>query len=562
MQRYNFIVVGGGAAGPKAAAVLRRRLPQASIVLFQKEELLSYARCGLPYYASGDIESLSKLTQTAYGVERNQQFFENSRGFEVRTGCVVESIDRQGKTIQVRDIENNQVFECSYNKLILATGASATLPPLELPESERIRTFHSPSDAEAFRKLAERGQVGNCIVMGGGLVGCEVAEAAGGLWGIDVTLIELQGHLLGWQLDREMSELAHIELKRQGVKVLTSTKVTRVLLSEKETPIVETDSGESLATDYLVIAAGVKPNVDLPKTCGLELGESGGIKVNARMQTSDQDIYAGGDCVESINRLTGKPCYLPMGSIANRQGRVIAENMAGNDTTFNGVIGSFMLKLFDRNIGAVGLTQRAASELGLQSSAVWGSFSDRPDYYPEHNSYTLKMVYQTNTGRLLGLQSVGAGNVARLIDVFAVYLQKEGTVEDLLDFEHGYAPAYSEALDPLYHLACMVQANEKGQSFVCPGCVGGDDSTLLLDIRENEEVEESPLTGVLALNGRDVKQIPLGEIVNKSEGISKDSRILLVCKRGARSYQAAKILEAKGYERVDILAGGLQSLGG
>jgi rhodanese-related sulfurtransferase len=283
------------------------------------------------------------------------------------------------------------------------------------------------------------------------------------------------------------------------------------------------------------------------------------------MRTSDENIYAGGDCVESIHRITRKPCYMPMGSLANRHGRVIAETLAGNAAEFPGVLGAFVLRAFETNIGGVGLSEQAARQNGFDVRTVWGSFPDKPDYNPEVKTMTLKMVYETDSGKLLGLQAVGKGDICRRIDVFSALLQNSGRLGDLLDFEHCYAPPFSEALDPLHHMAGIALATARTTRFAGPGSAAIGNDTLVLDVRETEEAENGALTTAAALAGTDPVVIPLTQLRRKLGDLKnlvktrKPRRILVVCARGPRSYQAALILSQAGFDGVEVLAAGLQA---
>jgi len=557
MDRSDFVIIGGVACGPKTGATLARRLPGASITLFQKDERLSYAACGLPYFASGDIGTVNELESTSYGQKRDAVFFDKTKGFKVVTSAEVIAINRSGRTVTVRESVTDRLYEHGYGKLVIATGATLVKPPFPVADAPRIRSFTRPDDAVAFRSMAEQGKIEKTVIIGGGFIGCELAEAAGGLWGIDVTLIEREPHVLPYALDPEMAAIVERELRLHGIHVRTETTVQEIKLRDDGRPVVTLDNGEESSADFLFVCVGVRPNVSFAEACGLKIGPTGGIVVDQRMQTSDPDIYAGGDCVESVHQLTGQPIYLPMGSLANRHGRVIAENLAGNPAEFAGVLGAFLVKVFDMNVGAVGLSEHAAARAGLQTNSLWGSFPDKPDYYPEGKPFVLKMVYSPQDKRLLGLQAVGAGEICRRLDVFSSFLQRKATVDDLLDFEHGYAPPYAEALDPLHHLAAMAQAQMRGVIFLSPGTdlstQGAD--ILLVDVREPSEHEEEPL-------GRDLAaiNIPLNELRERLNELDPSKRTIVTCKRGPRSYQAASVLQAAGFRRIEILSGGLQSL--
>jgi NADPH-dependent 2,4-dienoyl-CoA reductase/sulfur reductase-like enzyme/rhodanese-related sulfurtransferase len=563
MQISDIVVIGGVAAGPKTAATLMRRLPDATVTLFQKDELLSYSSCGLPYFASGDVGSFSELTQTSYGVPRDPAFFKNSRRFDAVTGAEVTRIDRDRKRVTVRLIATGETLEHGYKKLVIATGASPLSPPFPVAESDLIRAFYVPDDAIAFRRLAEQGKIDSAAIVGAGFVGCEMAEAIGSLWGIGTTVIEKEPQVLPGMLDCEMAALVEQELKQQGVTILTGATVERIDCDETGKPRVAVAGLASLMSDYVVLALGVRPEVTLARDCGLAIGTTGGISVNAGMQTSDPDIFAGGDCVESIHQITGQPLNICMGSLANRHGRVIAENLAGGDVTFPGALGTQLLRVFDMNAGAAGLTETAARSAGYSATAVWASFADKPDYQPEAKTLVVKMVYDRKSTRLLGLQAVGHGDICRRIDVFASFLQRKATVADLLDFEHGYAPPYSEALDPLHHLAGMAQAQVRGIRFLSPDFNFKHElsrQATVLDVREDEEAANTPLPSPITASEARNLHIPLDQLLCRFNEIERDGRIVIVCQRGARSYQAAMALKSKSFDNIEILGGGLQAV--
>jgi len=559
MKKSDFVIIGGVAAGPKTAATLARRLPHARITLYQREKEISYGACGLPYFASGDINSFDELTLTSYGVRRDPKFFKKSKGFDVITEAEVIDIDREKQTVTVRLTAQNKTIEHGYDKLVLATGSVPNNPLFPLPESPRIRHFTRPDDARAFRQLAQEGKIAKALIVGGGFIGCEVAEAAGGLWGINTTLVEKEAHLLAQNLDSEMAAMVRRELTRQNVEVITGHQIEKIELDDEGKPVAYIEGEGTITADYVFLCLGVRPNVTLARKCGLDIGVTGGIEVSARMQTSDPNIYAGGDCVESVSRVTGQPCYMPMGSLANRHGRAIAENLAGNEASCPGTTGAFLVKVFDLNCGAVGLSEAAARRQGLTTRAVWGTFPDRPDYYPDVRTFVLKMVYDPTTNRLVGLQAVGRGDICRRIDVFSSCLTRRATINNLLDLEQGYAPPYSEALDPLHQLAAMARAQQNGVNFLDPGTDLNDfaRSAQMLDVREKDEFKASPCPNLPQSPGP--LNIPLNDLPDRLAELDKKRKVLIMCMRGSRSYQAAFILKEAGFASVDILGAGLQS---
>jgi len=561
-EKSDVVIIGGVACGPKTAATLARRNPSLKITMFQKEARMSYGSCGMPYFASGDIGSFAELMQTSYGVVRDASFFGKVKGFTALPSAEVISIDRESKTVTLRLLEEDREIVHGYDKLVIATGATPNRPPFPVAASDKIRSFTRPDDAIHFRKLAETGQVGSVAIIGGGFIGCEMAEAAAGLWGIETTLIEREPQLLPYALDPEMAALAEAEMRKQDVTVLTGTSAEEITESE-EGLVVQLVDGDPIKVDYVFLCLGVTPNTGLAADAGVEIGDSKGFVVNKRMQTSDENIYAGGDCVESTHQLTDRPIYIPLGSLANRHGRVIAENIAGNNVEFPGVLGAFLVKIFDVNAGAVGLSEQAAKKAGLEYDVVWGTFPDKPDFYPESQTFAAKMVVERTTQRLLGIQVVGPGDIMRRVDVFSSYLQRQATVDDLLLFEHGYAPPYSEALDPLHHLAALAQAKSRGFDLLFPDgrllANEVSEETVLIDVRTEEEAESEPVPAGLIEAGKKIN-IPLESLAASVGDLDKSAPTLVVCKRGPRSYQAAIILKNAGFEKIRFVAAGVAAM--
>ncbi len=563
-ERSDVVIIGGVAAGPKAAATLARRRPEACITLFQKEEHLSYATCGFPFYVSGEVGSFAELVKTSYGVARDSGFFEDFKGFNAVTSAEVTRVDRDKKSVTVRMSMTGEVIEHGYESLVIATGSAPNSPPMPVPSSGRVRPCTRPGDVMHFRGLAERGEIERVAIIGGGFVGIELCEAVKDMWGIDVVLFEKQPQLLPYMLDPDMAAIVRRSLARDGVSVITDVEVDKIDLDSDGKPVVYAEGVEPAAVDYAFLCLGMRSEADLARECGLEIGETGGILVNSFLQTSDPHVYAGGDCIETVNLISKHGVYMPMGSLANRHGRVIAENLSGNKTEFPGVVGAFVLRSFETNIGGVGLSEQVARREGFDVRSVWGSFPDKPDYNPEVKTFTLKMVCEDGSNRLLGLQAVGRGDISRRIDVFSSLLRQKASLEDLFDFEHGYAPPFAEALDPLHQMAGIAAAGKRGARFIGPGELlslpgSVDEGTLVLDVRETEEAAGEVLPPEMLEVCGDPILIPLGELRERLNELDRSKRILIICRRGPRSYQAALILEAAGFERVDILGAGLQA---
>lgn len=548
------VIIGGVACGPKATARARRLDPTSDITIIERGELLSYAGCGMPYYIQGEIATADELMNTPAGVPRDAAFFKNVKDIRVLGRTLAERIDRKKKVVEVVALETGEKSEIPYDKLVLATGADAVMPPFKGADLKGVFRLNHPHDAEGMKAAVLDG-CKRAVIVGAGLIGMEVAEALA-THELSVTMVEMMDSVVPAFLDPEIA--AHLEkhLEAKGVKVMTTTKVVELQGDDQgRVTGVITDKG-SVEADLVLVAIGVRPNSKLAKDSGLEIGVAGAIQVNERMQTSDPDIYAGGDCVESTNRLTGKACYVPLGSTANKHGRIIGDNVTGRDSTFPGVLGTAVFKAFDFTVGRVGLSESECAEQGIPCVTVLTPGPDRAHYYPTAKPIVLKMISHAETGKLLGVQAVGAGDVAKRIDVVATALSYGAATTDIADFDLGYAPPYSSAVDPLAHAANLVENKMSGiAKGLSPARVkakidSGDDF-ILLDVRSPQEVQ------AVALKNSRVVNIPLGKLRSRLGELPKDKEIVAFCKISVRGYEAQRILDGAGFENVCFLDGGL-----
>src|ERR1035441_8772620 len=373
------VVVGGVAAGPKAAARIMRLRPDAEVTVLERGKFISYAGCGLPYYVSGVVKQQKALMSTPVGALRDAAFFQNVKNVNILTETEALEIDRAGKRVRARRQGENSDFWLGYDKLVMATGAEPVIPDIPNVTLENISTLHSLPDAERIKALVTEAKAREVVVVGGGLIGVEVLDA---LFDYDcrVTLVEMMPQILR-MLDWEMARFVERYLESCGTTVLTNTKVASFEGDTRVTGVI-TSRGR-LPADLVVLGIGVRPNVKLAQAAGLDVGVTGAIKVDETMRTSDPDIYAAGDCVESTNLVTGKPCFVPMGSTANKQGRVAAINICGGQDRFPGILGSAVCKVFDFCVARTGLTEAAARELGYEAVTVLVPETDQPHYMPE-----------------------------------------------------------------------------------------------------------------------------------------------------------------------------------
>ena len=540
------VVIGANAAGLRAASRAKRLLPKADVTVLDHGRFISYGACGMPYFVSGDIGSADKLRETAYGVIRDPEFFRKAKGLEVVIQTEVERIDRQSARVICRSM-SGETKEYPYDKLILATGATPIFPP-GIPEgSRRVSTFKVLEDSIALREALQSGQISTVGLVGAGPIGCELAEAFTAMWGARVVLIDAAPQILPSMLDPEMARAVETYLKGEGVEVRTNCPLQGIVESE-EGVTIKTSEGDFLV-DHAVIAIGVRPHTRLAAECGLKIGRTGGIVVDEKMTTSDRNIFAAGDCVELTHLISGEPVLFPLGSLANREGRVIGSNLGGGDERFGPVVGSAAVKVFDMNLSATGLTEKAAVAAGFNVGVAWGSFTDKADYYPESENVHLKIVYDKDTTRLLGLQGYGKGEVVKRVDVFAALLRHGGKLEDLLDAEFAYAPPYAPAVDPLYSLACAAR-NELLEGVEALPPDADIDDCLIVDVRRTKEASGKPLPE------KDTTNVPFEEFRVLCDQVPKDKDVVCVCSKGVRSSEAVRILREKGCARVKYLGGG------
>ncbi len=547
------VVIGGGACGLKAACRARRRDPEAEITVLDAGKYPSLGRCGLPYYVGGIVNELNDLRKTLAGVLRDESYFKKIKDIDVLTETRAVEIDREKKTVKI--VRNGKEDELPYDYLVLATGAKPIRLNLPNADAEGVCTLFDPDDAEKILDMWDEGALERAVIIGGGLISMEAAEALSNL-DVEVTIVEILDHVLPALLDREMAMLVQSYLADKGVGVLTGCKVTEIIAKDGKATGVKLDGTKEIPADLVLMSVGVRPNVDLAKACGLELGETGAIKVNEYMQTSDESIYAGGDCVEVINLITGKPAYIPLGSTANKHGRVIGDNVTGGRSVFRGVVGTTIFKLFDLNVARTGLTEKQARELGYDVITALCPGPDRAHFMPGQKPIRIKLIADAKTGRLLGAQMVGLGVVDKRIDIIATAIQMGATVDDLANLDLAYAPPYSTAMDTLIHAANVLRNKRDGlyktiSTFEVKEKIEKGDDFVLLDIRSEEEFRKFK-----RIEDPRLLRIPLGELRERVSEIPREKEIIIMCQIGGRSYEAQRILEGYGFKDVKVMEGG------
>ncbi|UCD59079.1 MAG: FAD-dependent oxidoreductase [Candidatus Hydrogenedentota bacterium] len=554
--RRRIVIIGGVACGPKVAARARRRDLDAEITIIEKGSLLSYAGCGLPYYIGGSIPELDGLRKTQYGTVRDEEFFRNFKGVDARTHMVAESIDREPKKVRVRNLETGATEDFPYDKLVLATGASPVRPSIEGLELNRVFFVHVPDDAKRLRELVEGGEVDKAVFIGGGRIAVEVAESLFA-HAVDAAIVEMEDSILPTLLDPEIAASVASALREQGIEIFLSEKVVRIEGNAEGQACRVVTETRGIPADMVIVATGVRPNVDLAAAAGLAIGETGAIAVNEYLQTSDPDIYAGGDCVECTSLVTGRKVYAPLGSTANRHGRVIGDNVTGGEATFPGIVGTSVMRTMGINVSGTGVTERQAKALGYAVITCIVPSMDRAHYYPGAKLVLVKMVADAKDGRLLGAQVVGPGDVTKRVDVLATALTSGATIDDVANLDLGYAPPYSTALDSVAHAANVLKNKRDGMArSVTPAelqqRISQGEEFVLLDVREMSEVEKSKME-----DGR-VCAIPMSQLRASGKEIPRGKELICLCHIGMRSYEACRALEGMGFADAKFLEGGLK----
>jgi len=548
-MKMKIVIIGANAAGAKAAAKAKRMNPRAEITVVDRGSFISYGACGIPYYVADMVKDEKELMSTPVGVVRDPAFFRKVKGVEILTETEAVAIDRQSRKVTLRSTAGGASSIIEYDALILATGSTPAVPPLEGRTLPGIITVKSIEDAILLKEQAVSGN--RACVVGAGLIGLETVEALAER-GMQVTVVELCGQVLPGILDEEMANLLEQHIKSKGVTVMTSCRVSGFTGTDRVEQVV-TDQGEVIA-DLVVLAIGARPNVELARNAGLVIGSTGAIAVDNHLRTSDPTIYACGDCCETVNLVTGAPLYAPLGSTANKQGRVAAINATGGDATFAGVLGTAILKVFDFNAGKTGLTEGAARAAGFTVETVLSPAPDRAHFYPAAKPIALKLVADTATGRLLGVQAVGPGGVDKRLDVASTALAFRANVEQVSHLDLAYAPPFSAAMDNLIVAADILKNKLSGHAKgISPGQLkqmqdDGDDF-VLLDVRSPAEHAAMRISGA--------KLVPLGALREKLDTLPKDKEIVTFCKISLRGYEAQKILNAAGFTKVRFLDGGI-----
>ncbi len=548
-RQNNIVIIGGTACGPKAAARARRCDPQARITIVEQGENLSTATCGLPYYVSGVIDSQSKL------IARKRDFFRDVLNLEVLTGTKALAIDRKAHKVDLLNLETNRISNTGYDKLVLATGSIPVVPDLEGRHLRGIFTLTRIEQANALRSSISPREIKRAVIIGAGLIGLEMAEAFVSQ-GLKVTVVEALDCILPALLDFEVAAYIEKHLRDKGVNLLLGQPVTG-FEGDGNGWVRQVIAGDiELETGLVLLALGTRPNTRLAEDAGLTIGSTGGISVNQYLQTNDPDIYAGGDCIENVNRITQQKMLSPLGSTANKHGRVIGSNVTGGCETFPGVLGTAITKVFDYNVARVGLSELQARKAGYDVVTSLVPGNEHATYYPDGKEILVKLIAEKSSNRLLGGQVAGPGESAKRIDVLATALAFGSVVDDIANLDLAYAPPYNSAMDPLHDAANVIRNKQSGYAKtltpieVKSKLENGDDF-IFLDVRSPGEWETRRIEATQA------RLLPLRELRAKLDVLPKDAEIVTFCQTSARAYQAQRILDGAGFKNTKFMDGSI-----
>lgn len=537
-----YLIIGGVAGGATVAARLRRMDEKADIILFERGKYVSYANCGLPYYIGGTIAQRSKLfVQTVKG-------FTDRFRIDIRVEQEVTAIHPEKRLIEIKRLDSGETYTETYDKLVLSPGAEPLRPNIEGIDSKKIFTLRNVPDTDAVKNHIDTAHPSRAVVVGGGFIGLEMAENLHQR-GLHVDVVEMANQVMA-PLDFSMAAIVHRHLTDKGVGLYLEDGVVR-FEEQDDKMIVHLRSGRQIATDMVLLSIGVRPEIRLAQQAGLTIGERKGIVVNQYMQTSDPDIYALGDAVEVMHLITGKSALIPLAGPANKQGRIVADNIVfGNNQTYRGSMGTSVAKIFDLTVATAGANAKLLKANNIEYISSYTHGSSHAGYYPNAVPLSIKILFSPTDGRLFGAQVVGFEGADKRIEMFAQVIQRNGTVYDLTQLEHAYAPPYSSAKDPVNMAGYVAENILSGKSRIIHwreiDSLPAD--TVRIDVRTREEFRMGTIPGF--------RNIPVDELREHLGELPSDKPIVVTCAVGLRGYLAYRILVQNGFKDVRNLSGG------
>ena len=534
-SKKKVVIVGGVAGGASAAARLRRLDENAEIVMFEKGEFISFANCGLPYYVSGEIKEQSALTL------QTPKSFNARFNVDVRILSEVIAINPDEKKVTVKKVVDGTTYEESYDELVLSMGADPIRPNIKGIESNKVFTIRNIPDTLRLKEYVDYKKPQRAVVVGGGFIGLEIAENIKAV-GVDVTIVEMSNQVIA-PIDYDMAAEVHCHLRSKGVKLMLNSALEEI--EEKDNALEVTISGKKVETDMVVMAIGVKPESKMAVEAGIEVNSRGAIKVDSHMRTNIKNIYAIGDVIEITNFITKEKSYVPLAGPANKQGRIVADNICGLGTVYTGTQGSSVMKVFDITVASTGLNEKEAKRQGLDYGKVYTYSANHATYYPGASMMAIKTIYEKKTGKILGAQIVGRDGVDKRCDVYAVAIRANMTAYDLTNLELCYAPPYGSAKDPVNMAGYVIENTLTGKvEHICWDdleAAKADENGMLLDVRtEAEGANGGIIDGFI--------NIPVDNLRARISELDKSKTIYITCQIGLRGYIAARILSQLGYK--------------
>ncbi len=546
-ERKKVVIIGGVTAGPKAAARLRRLDEELDITIIEKSQFLSYSGCGLPSYISGKVSSPKALMSTADNTIRDVHFFESIKNIKILNNTLALDIDRKKKTVKTQDSSSGSIAYLNYDVLVLATGAVPLVPEIPGIRQAGVYSLYSLEDAEAIKKEISEINPQDVYIIGGGLIGVSTAESLIDT-GARVTILEKQDCILQNLMDTDIALKIQNVLNRKGIKIITGANMVEIRKRRKGlTIITKTDE---FTADLIILSTGVKPNIVLAERASLEIGEAGGIKVNEYLKTSDENIYAVGDCAESVNIVTKKHEYWPLGSISTKMGRIAADNICGRKSIFKGSNGTAMFKIIDTNVARTGLTLETAHKVGFDAESVTVTGLDKAHYYVNAQYLILKIIVDKKTKVILGAQGLGRGDVTAKIGILSCAITQSLSLDDVFKLDLGYAPAFNNPID-IVQTACLVLHNKIDnllRTITLREFELEKDKVNIIDVSPHSEHSLSSIPGSI--------NIPLENIRLEDIPYDKKAKVILYSKTSSGAYKAYKYLVTRGYSNLYVLEGG------
>ncbi len=543
MQKH-LIIIGGVAAGTKAAAKARRESPSLKITLYTQSRHVSYSACGMPYFIGDIVQDEKKL------IIRTPEYFKEKENIDIKIKHRVIEIFPEEHRVEVENIETGEKFFDEYSKLLIATGSSAFVPDIEGNNLQNVFILKDIENAVNIKNAIKNSK--KAVIVGGGYIGLELLESFEP-YNIDLTIIDRSQQILN-TFDLDMSSYLQKYIQEEkNIKILTGESLTKIIGNKKGCVTgIETSSGKFIEADIIILALGIKPNIEIAKKAGIEIGKTGAIKVNQRMQTNFPDVFAAGDCVETTNMITEKQVWVPLGSTANKMGRTAAINITGGYDEFKGILGSMVVKIFDYTASKSGLSEKEAKDLGYDYLIAILSSRDKSGYMPDAKEITIKMIAQKDSGRLLGVQIIGKGDADKRVNIVAAALAANMKVKDFCGIDLTYAPPYSASIDPILAAAQILESKlKKDVAGITPEelqkFLKTREKAAIIDIRTPSDFKAWHIENSL--------NISIEELEEKI--FEKNHKTILGCAEGMESYIMALKLMEKGYKNIKFIDGGI-----